>query len=82
MQTPIQETDPLPEIELIGAGTRRVADRTARQETLLPGRDGFTGRDPDQSPWEFVHGELLHGQLVYGRTRIPWDFKGALGVWG
>jgi hypothetical protein len=48
---PIQETDPLPKIELIGTDTRRVADGTARQETLLPGRDGFMGRAPDQTPW-------------------------------
>jgi hypothetical protein len=38
-------------IEWIGTSTRRVADRTARQETLLPGRDGFMERDPDQIPW-------------------------------
>ena len=49
-KTPFQETDPPPEIELIGTGTRGVAGRIARQETLLPGRDGFTGRDPDQTP--------------------------------
>jgi hypothetical protein len=41
-ETPIQETDPLPKIEMIGTGTQRVAGRAARQETLLPGRDRFT----------------------------------------
>jgi hypothetical protein len=44
---PIQGIYPLPKIELIGTDTRRVAGRTARQETLLPGRDGFMGRDSD-----------------------------------
>ena len=29
--------------------TRRVADRTARQETRLPGKDGFMRRGPDQT---------------------------------
>ena len=47
MRTPIQETDPLTKIELIGAGTRRGAGRTMRRQTLLPGRDGFTGRVSD-----------------------------------
>jgi hypothetical protein len=31
-------------IELIATGTGRVAGRTARQETLLPGRDGFPAK--------------------------------------
>ncbi len=39
----MQETNPLPKIELIGTGTRRVAGTTVRQEKHLPGRDGFRG---------------------------------------
>ena len=45
LQTPIQETDPLPKIELIRKDSRRVAGKTACQETLLPGKDGFMGRE-------------------------------------
>ena len=32
-----------------GTGSPRVAGRPERQETLLPGRDRFTGRNPDQA---------------------------------
>ena len=46
----MRETDPLPKIELSGTGTGRIAGRTVRQETPLSGRDGFTGRNPDQAP--------------------------------
>jgi hypothetical protein len=37
--TPIQEIAPLPKIELTAMDIRTVAGRTARQQTLLPGRD-------------------------------------------
>ena len=33
---------------MTGPGTVRIAGRTARQETLLPGRDGFTVRNTIQ----------------------------------
>ena len=47
-------------IELIEMGTGRIAGRTTWQEILLPGRDGFTGRNP-----------VLAGQVDFMVMKMP-----------
>ena len=67
---------------MTGTGSPRVAGRPERQETLLPGRDRFTGRNPDQAGQvDLTVKNMLTRLTRHGlAARLGWDVNVGLGA--